>query len=95
MCVLFVKMEKESADILVAAMLDEVAWLLNVRGDDVPNCPLAVSYAVVERGVKGPRPIMFVDDAKLGPEARKHLEDCRVEVCRRATGAPNLTPIKL
>jgi Xaa-Pro aminopeptidase len=80
------EMGKEGADVLVAGTLDEVAWLLNVRGDDVPNCPLAVAYAVLERqqggnGAAGARAVMFVEEGKLGAEARRHLvDDCGVEV---------------
>lgn len=92
------EMAKEGADVLVAGTLDEVAWLLNIRGEDVPNCPLPVAYAVLERegasqpgggGVdsgnggkdKSARVIVFVEDAKLGPTARAHLEkDCRAEI---------------
>lgn len=73
---------------LVAGTLDEVAWLLNVRGDDIPNCPLAVAYAVLERVGNGAgdsakaRPLVFVEEGKLGPEARRHLvDDCGAEVC--------------
>ena len=78
-------MEKEVVDIFVAGTLDEVAWLLNIRGDDVPNCPLAMSYAALELDntqADGPaKAIMFVDSAKLGPDALHHLkDDCRVEV---------------
>ena len=35
------------AKALVSASLDEVAWLLNVRGCDVPCNPVSVAYAVV------------------------------------------------
>lgn len=73
---------------LVAGTLDEVAWLLNIRGDDIPNCPLAVLYAVLERTDGGggkagaaARPVVFVEEGKLGAEARRHLvDDCGAEV---------------
>lgn len=35
------------ADTLVVSALDEVAWLLNVRGADIPFCPVAYAYATV------------------------------------------------
>lgn len=34
-------------DGLLVSALDEVAWLLNLRGDDVPHCPVVVSYVLV------------------------------------------------
>jgi hypothetical protein len=45
---IFWQMEAEGAVCLVCTLLDEVAWLLNLRGADVPNCPLPTSYAAVE-----------------------------------------------
>lgn len=32
-------MEKEGADLLVLTALDEVAWMLNLRGNDIPYNP--------------------------------------------------------
>lgn len=33
------EMESDGADMLVLTSLDEVAWLLNLRGNDIPNNP--------------------------------------------------------
>ncbi|KAJ8613881.1 hypothetical protein CTAYLR_008685 [Chrysophaeum taylorii] len=41
--------EATTADALVVAALDEVCWLLNVRGGDVECNPVALAYAVVTR----------------------------------------------
>mmetsp|Transcript_3365 Transcript_3365/g.8315 ORF Transcript_3365/g.8315 Transcript_3365/m.8315 type:complete len:329 (-) Transcript_3365:208-1194(-) len=38
------------ADVLVVAALDEVAWLLNVRGADIAFCPVSYAYATVSVG---------------------------------------------
>ena len=37
-------MVKEDLDAMIVAALDEVAWLLNIRGQDVPNSPLVKGY---------------------------------------------------
>lgn len=34
-----IEMEKEGADLLVLTALDEVAWMLNLRGNDIPYNP--------------------------------------------------------
>jgi Xaa-Pro aminopeptidase len=66
------KMEEVGADSCVLTVLDEIAWLLNLRGGDVSYNPVFVSYAVVS-----PRRIeLFVDPKKLGEpegEARRAL----------------------
>lgn len=35
------------ADALVISQLDEIAWLFNIRGNDVPYNPLVLSYAII------------------------------------------------
>lgn len=53
----------------VVTMLDEVVWLLNVRGADVEFNPVIISYAIVTLdGV-----FWFVDEAKISAEVRQHL----------------------
>ena len=41
------KMEKKKAGALVITALDEVAWLLNLRGSDIAFNPCFYSYVVV------------------------------------------------
>ena len=40
-------LEEEDADAVVLTMSDSIAWLLNIRGGDIPYIPVALSYAVV------------------------------------------------
>ncbi|XP_033646170.1 xaa-Pro aminopeptidase 1-like [Asterias rubens] len=35
------------ADVLVISALDEIAWLFNLRGKDVPNNPMFISYCII------------------------------------------------
>ncbi|XP_012276652.1 xaa-Pro aminopeptidase ApepP isoform X2 [Orussus abietinus] len=44
------EMELVSADALVVTALDEIAWLLNIRGYDLPNTPVLRAYAIVTHG---------------------------------------------
>ena len=59
------------ADGLVVCMLDEVCWLLNVRGSDVPCCPVVEGYVVVaatdggEAALGGDRAVFFADEGKV------------------------------
>ncbi len=58
------------ADAALLSAPDSIAWLLNVRGADVPNSPLPHSFAIVnvDRAVD-----WFVDRRKLLPEVAAHL----------------------
>ncbi len=40
-------MTGETIEGLVISKLDEIAWLFNIRGDDIPYNPMIVSYAIV------------------------------------------------
>ncbi|KAE8192883.1 hypothetical protein A4X06_0g6105 [Tilletia controversa] len=60
----------------VANMLDEVAWLFNLRGSDVPFNPVFFSFALVLLD----RTILFIDPATITDEIRAHLgKDVEVE----------------
>ncbi len=66
-------------DKLAAAVLtapDSIAWLLNLRGGDVPYTPLALSFAIVHADG---RVELFIDRRKLAPGTARHLgPDVRV-----------------
>ena len=49
---------------------DSIAWLLNVRGNDVPNTPLPLSFAIL---FDDGRVDWFVDPRKLAPETHAHV----------------------
>lgn len=40
-------MQHAGAESFVISQLDEIAWLFNIRGDDIPFNPLVISYAIV------------------------------------------------
>lgn len=54
---------------VVVTMLDEIAWLLNIRGSDVEYNPVVISYAVVTTE----EVVFFIDDSKVTAEARQHF----------------------
>lgn len=40
-------LKEKEADAVVLTLSDSIAWLLNVRGFDIPHIPVALSYAIV------------------------------------------------
>ena len=58
------KMEENGATKHIVASLDDVCWMLNVRGDDVDFFPLLLSYAIV--GMDGVD--LYVDESKLNEQ---------------------------
>jgi Xaa-Pro aminopeptidase len=56
---------------LLVTQADNVSWLFNVRGSDVPHTPVVLAFAIVP--AKG-KPELFMDADRLQPEVRSHLE---------------------
>ena len=63
------KLRDSSCYALIVTALDEVAYLLNLRGGDVPFNPVFFSYAVVTADDVA----LYVDPAKVTPEVKAHL----------------------
>ena len=57
-------MEAAGADSLLLSALDEIAWLLNIRGNDVHCNPVVVSYLLIEKDKVN----YFVQPQKVTPE---------------------------
>lgn len=70
------EMKAVGADYYVISGLDDIAWLLNIRGRDVQCNPLTISYAVVQEE----KCSLFIDSQKLSPEVRAELEKAKVEI---------------
>lgn len=60
------------ADAAVLTLPDSIAWLLNVRGDDVPRTPAPLAFAILRADASAQ---MFIDPDKIGGATRDHLGD--------------------
>ena len=58
------------ADAAVLTSVDSIAWLLNIRGGDVPHTPLPLSFAVLHRDASVD---LFIDARKLTPGLDAYL----------------------
>ena len=62
---------KDSGTYAVAVTApDSIAWLLNIRGNDVPHTPVALSYATITQDGDV---TWFIDENKITPDVRQHL----------------------
>ena len=62
-------MEVAGADSLLLSALDEIAWLLNIRGNDVHCNPVVVSYLLIEKDKVN----YFVQPQKVTPELAEYF----------------------
>ncbi|KAJ5176737.1 Xaa-Pro aminopeptidase P [Penicillium canariense] len=53
----------------IVSMLDEIAWLFNLRGSDIPYNPVFFSYAIITPTTAE----LYVEADKLTPEVTAHL----------------------
>lgn len=71
------RIKEKNANGLIVSALDEVAWLLNLRGSDIQYNPVFYSYAVVTSTGKV---TLYADNEKFDTNVAAHLKDCNVTV---------------
>lgn len=64
------ELDKKKTAGMVVSMLDEIAWLFNLRGNDIPYNPVFFSYAAVTHDSA----TLYVDSAKVGQAVQDHLQ---------------------
>lgn len=70
------EMKEKKADYFLLSSLDDIAWLYNIRGRDVANNPVIISYALISMN----KAFLFVDGDKLNGDVISFLHENGVEV---------------
>jgi Xaa-Pro aminopeptidase len=71
-------MKTEQADYLILSMLDEIAWLLNLRGSDIPFNPVFFAFVLVSADSDI---VLFIDSAKVtSDEVQQHLKTFNITI---------------
>ena len=63
-------------DSLIVSALDEIAWLLNIRGNDVEYNPVVISYVVLEAD----KCTLFVNPEKVDSPAQNYLDFNNIDI---------------
>jgi Xaa-Pro aminopeptidase len=63
------ELEKKKSSGFIVSMLDEIAWLFNLRGNDIPYNPVFFSYATITPTSA----TLYVDSSKLSKEVQDYL----------------------
>ncbi len=69
-------MEQEKATVHILTSVDDIAWLLNIRGNDVPCNPVVLSYMIIT----GEKALLFVQEEALCASTVSYLEGLGVTV---------------
>lgn len=64
------------ADCMLVTALDDIAWLLNLRGSDIDFTPVVVSFCYISAHDR----VLFIDEDKVTKEVKHHLKDCDVKI---------------
>ncbi|KAL9601741.1 MAG: hypothetical protein Q9219_002352 [cf. Caloplaca sp. 3 TL-2023] len=65
------ELDKKKSAGLIISMLDEIAWLFNLRGKDIPYNPVFFSYATITPTTA----VLYIDEGKLTADVKSHLGD--------------------
>ncbi|CCJ30953.1 unnamed protein product [Pneumocystis jirovecii] len=68
-------LKEKKAYAFLVTMLDEIAWLFNLRGTDIPYNPVFFAYALVMYNDV----ILYIDNRKLDCHVKKHLKDVKIK----------------
>lgn len=69
-------MKENKADVHVLSTLDDIAWLMNMRGMDVHCCPVVLSYAVIFMD----KVALFMDESKCDEAMLENFKTCNITV---------------
>ncbi len=69
-------MEEKKADSFILTSLDDIAWLLNIRGNDVTYNPVVLSYVIVRKE----ECLLFIQPGALNEIVQKELEQDAVKI---------------
>lgn len=70
------KMEACGASVHVLTALDDIVWMLNIRGNDIPCNPVVLSYLILTQKECH----LFIQEAALNDEVRSYLEGLGVAI---------------
>lgn len=70
------EMKRKGADMHVLASLCDIAWLLNLRGNDIPCVPVTLSFLIVRREDC----CWYVRESVVTSEVEGYLKECGVRI---------------
>lgn len=89
-------MKKNKAQIHLMTALDEIAWLFNLRGNDIVNNPVFLSYALITQD----EAYLYVqkeaikEDTKMGKEVYAALAEAKIQVKEYAEFLQDVAALK-
>ena len=70
------QMENEEAQYHIISTLDDIAWILNVRGNDIPHVPVVLSFLVIGKEDA----MWFVEENALNDAVKEMAAECGITI---------------
>ena len=70
------QMEKEEAQYHIISTLDDIAWILNVRGNYIPHVPVVLSFLVIGKEDA----MWFVEENALSDAVKEMAAECGITI---------------
>lgn len=67
------KMAEKNGDYFLLTSLDDIAWLLNIRGNDVAYNPVVRSYFMMSGVKKGQKAVLYAEEEAFSEALKEHL----------------------
>lgn len=71
------KMKQSNADVHILTSLDDIAWVLNIRGNDIPHFPVVLSFLAITQT----ECCLFIHSEVLSESVRAQLEQWGITIC--------------
>ena len=70
------KMKENGAEVHILTALDDIAWMLNIRGNDIPCNPVVLSYLVLTETESH----LFIQEETLNEKVKQYLADLGISL---------------
>jgi Xaa-Pro aminopeptidase len=70
------QMQKQDIEYQLLSSLDDIAWLFNIRGKDIPYVPVVICFALITQ----PDAFLFIDKDKIPEKVSKQLKKDSVQL---------------
>ena len=71
------KMKQSNADVHILTSLDDIAWMLNIRGNDILHFPVVLSFLAITQT----ECCLFIHSKVLSESVRMQLEQWGITIC--------------
>ena len=70
------KMKEKNATVHILSTLEDIGWLLNLRGNDIEYNPFVLAYAIISME----RVLLFTDISKFSTEIKNYFNENNIEL---------------